>query len=47
VLSDRALYRLAQERPRSEAELLEIQGIGAARARRYAGRLLQIVRETP
>jgi DNA topoisomerase-3 len=47
VLSDRALYRLAQERPRSEAELLAIQGIGAARARRYAGRLLQIVRETP
>jgi DNA topoisomerase-3 len=47
VLSDRALYLLAQERPRSEAELLAIQGIGAARARRYAGRLLEIVRETP
>jgi DNA topoisomerase-3 len=46
VLSDRALYQLALERPRSEAELLAIQGIGAARARRYAGRLLQIVRET-
>jgi DNA topoisomerase-3 len=47
VLSDRALYGVALERPRSEAELVAIHGIGPALAKRYGGRLLQIVRDTP
>jgi DNA topoisomerase-3 len=47
VLSDRALYALAQERPQSEAELRAIQGVGPAVAKRYGGQLLQILRDAP
>jgi ATP-dependent DNA helicase RecQ len=46
VLTDRALYAVASERPRSEAELLAIQGIGPSLAKRYGPRLLAIVRDT-
>jgi DNA topoisomerase-3 len=45
VLSDRALYALAVEQPRSEAELLRVRGIGQSVARRYGFRLLEIVRD--
>jgi ATP-dependent DNA helicase RecQ len=46
VLTDRALYALAVEQPRSEAELLRIRGIGQSVAKRYGFRLLEIVRAT-
>ena len=46
VLSDRALYAVAHERPRCEAELLQVEGIGPSLAKRYGGRLLEIVRDT-
>ncbi|HEX6245230.1 MAG TPA: helicase-related protein, partial [Polyangiales bacterium] len=46
VLTDRALYAVASERPSSEAELLAIQGIGPSLAKRYGPRLLAIVRDT-
>jgi DNA topoisomerase-3 len=45
VLTDRALYALAVEQPRSEAELLAIRGIGQSVAKRYGYRLLEIVRD--
>ena len=45
VLTDRALYALALEQPRSEAELLAISGIGQSLAKRYGSRLLEIVRD--
>jgi DNA topoisomerase-3 len=47
VLTDRALYALASERPRSEAELLAIQGIGPSLAKRYGPKLLAILRDAP
>jgi superfamily II DNA helicase RecQ len=46
VMTDRALYAVASERPQSEAELLAIQGIGPSVAKRYGPRLLAIVRDT-
>jgi DNA topoisomerase-3 len=46
VLTDRALYALAVEQPRSEAELLAVRGIGQSVAKRYGFRLLEIVRDT-
>jgi DNA topoisomerase III len=45
VLTDRALYALALEQPRSEAELLAVRGIGQSVAKRYGFRLLEIVRD--
>jgi superfamily II DNA helicase RecQ len=47
VLTDRALINVAQERPRSEAELLQIHGVGPSLAKKYGPRLLAILREDP
>jgi len=35
---------VAARRPRTEAELAEISGIGPSRLARYGGRILEIVR---
>ena len=43
ILHDRSLRELASRRPASARELLEIAGIGAAKADRYAEALLRIV----
>ncbi|MFT3923702.1 MAG: DNA topoisomerase 3 [Myxococcales bacterium] len=45
VLTDRVLFALAEGCPASEAELLEIQGVGPALAKKYGPRLIAIVRE--
>jgi superfamily II DNA helicase RecQ len=45
VLTDRALLAVAQEQPRSEAELLSIRGIGPSLAKKYGAQLLAIVRD--
>jgi superfamily II DNA helicase RecQ len=45
VLTDRALYALAHEQPRSEAALLSIDGIGPSLAKKYGSRLLAILRD--
>jgi superfamily II DNA helicase RecQ len=45
VLTDRALINVAQERPRSEAELLAVHGVGPSLAKKYGPRLLAILRD--
>jgi len=45
VLTDRALINVAQERPRSEAELLLVHGVGPSLAKKYGTRLLAILRD--
>jgi DNA topoisomerase-3 len=45
VLTDRVLFALAEGAPGSESELLEIQGVGPALAKKYGSRLIAIVRE--
>ncbi len=45
VLSDRALDAIARERPRTDAALAELPGIGPAARRRHGARLLAIVAE--
>ena len=44
VLTDLTLLDIAARRPRTEAELAAISGIGPARMERYGARLLEIVR---
>jgi superfamily II DNA helicase RecQ len=44
VLTDRVLYQVAHEQPRSEAELLSITGVGPSIVRRYGERLIDLVR---
>ncbi len=46
VLTDRVLYAVAQECPQSEAELLEVHGVGPALAKKYGPRLIAIIRDT-
>ena len=43
ILHDRSLREIANRRPSNQAELLEIPGIGQAKADRYAEALLQLV----
>lgn len=43
ILSDRTLFALAASRPRNEAELLAISGIGPTIARKYGDALLAMV----
>jgi ATP-dependent DNA helicase RecQ len=43
ILHDRSLRELAQRRPQSRDELLEVPGIGAAKADRYAEALLALM----
>jgi DNA topoisomerase-3 len=45
VLTDRVLYAVAQECPRSERELLQVQGVGPSLAKKYGKRLIAIVRD--
>ncbi len=44
VLSDRVLFAVAEGAPGSESELLQIQGVGPALAKKYGSRLVAIVR---
>jgi DNA topoisomerase III len=43
ILGDRTLEALARARPADEAELLEIPGIGPAKASRFGRRLLELI----
>ena len=43
VFGDATLRELAARRPRSEAELLDITGIGPAKAARYGQRFLRLI----
>ncbi|PWH06838.1 ATP-dependent DNA helicase [Brachybacterium endophyticum] len=43
VLTDAALAAIAERAPRSEEELLAVPGVGADRARRYGGEILEIL----
>ena len=45
VLTDRALYSVAHERPQSPSELLAVHGVGPSVAKKYGDRLLAIVRD--
>lgn len=45
ILSDDALRGLARERPQSEAEMLEIKGIGPAKLEQYGPAFLDVIRE--
>jgi DNA topoisomerase-3 len=45
ILTDRVLFAVAREQPRSESELLAIQGIGPAIVKKYGSNLIGIVRE--
>ena len=47
VLHDATLRELAQLRPRDRQGLLQVSGIGAAKAERYGDRLLTVIRNTP
>jgi DNA topoisomerase-3 len=44
VFSDRTLHALAAERPRSRAELLEVHGIGPAKAGDFGAALLELLK---
>ena len=44
ILTDLTLLDVAARRPRTEAELAEISGIGPSRLARYGARILEIVR---
>ena len=45
VYPDRTLQELARVKPRSEAELREVRGIGPAKARQFGGETLAVIRE--
>jgi ATP-dependent DNA helicase RecQ len=45
ILHDRTLNELAARRPQTDAELLEVAGIGQAKADRYGAALLELLRE--
>jgi len=47
VLHDATLRELAQLRPGDRQGLLEVSGIGAAKAERYGDRLLAVIGNTP
>ncbi len=44
VFPDRTLRALAEQRPRSESELLAVSGVGPALAKKYGDKILSIVR---
>lgn len=46
VYPDRTLKELACRLPRTEAELLEVRGIGPAKARQFGAETLAVIRET-
>jgi ATP-dependent DNA helicase RecQ len=43
IASDRALREMATQRPRTRAELLEVHGIGPAKAERYGAGFLEVI----
>ncbi len=45
ILHDRALHELAARRPQTGAELLDVAGIGQAKAERYGAALLELLKE--
>jgi ATP-dependent DNA helicase RecQ len=45
VYPDRTLQELARRKPQTEAELLEVKGIGSAKARQFGGETLAVVRK--
>ena len=45
ILHDRTLLELAANRPESQEDLLEIPGIGQAKAERYGEDLLNVLTE--
>jgi RecQ family ATP-dependent DNA helicase len=47
VFSDQALYGIVQARPAKPTELLEINGIGPAKAEKYGQNILRICRSLP
>ncbi|HEX9106304.1 MAG TPA: ATP-dependent DNA helicase RecQ [Longimicrobiales bacterium] len=46
VFNDRALREMAQRRPSSEDELLEISGVGPAKLERYGRAFLEVIRSS-
>jgi len=47
IYADRTLKELARRKPRTDAELLEIRGIGPAKAEQFGTETLQVIREFP
>jgi len=47
IITDRVLVALAEERPCSESELLAVEGVGPALAKKYGARLLAILQSHP
>ncbi len=45
IFHDRTLFELAATKPRTEADLLEVNGIGPTKVERFGARLLEILRE--
>ena len=45
IYPDRTLEELARIKPQTEAELLEVKGIGPAKARRFGAETLAILRK--
>jgi ATP-dependent DNA helicase RecQ len=45
VFSDRTLREMAETRPRTESELLEVSGVGPAKLARYGERFLSVIAE--
>ncbi|MBI4028607.1 MAG: ATP-dependent DNA helicase RecQ [Verrucomicrobia bacterium] len=45
IYTDRALEGLSRRKPRTEPELLEVRGIGPAKARRFGAETLEIIRQ--
>jgi len=45
VYPDRTLEELARVKPQSEAELLEVRGIGPAKARQFGAETLAVIRK--
>jgi ATP-dependent DNA helicase RecQ len=46
IFPDRTLVELARARPGSEAQMLEVPGVGPARLEKYGERFLREIRET-
>ncbi len=47
IYADRTLKELARRKPVTDTELLEVRGIGPAKARQFGAETLQVIREFP
>jgi len=47
VFSDRTLQELSARRPRDQAELLQVPGIGPGKLATYGAALLGLIRDEP